>query len=249
MSRRTSLGCAALLTALSLGATNASASIAQYQVTFNATWSPATHPGAYPGGAHFSPLIGGTHDAGAAFWQPGGLATQGIEDMAERGSTLALRNEVNTQIAAGHAGSVIAGFGTAAPGATSTTFTIDDAHPLVSLVTMVAPSPDWFVGVHGLSLGSGNGQWRDHLTVDLFAYDAGTDDGATFTSPDVEPMMHHSIARLDTAPFMGAGPLGTFEFTLLSSTGSVVPEPAGAGLFVILGFMLLTRRAARFSGS
>ena len=32
-------------------------------------------------------------------------------------------------------------------------------HPRVTLVTMIAPSPDWFVGVSGLSLldASGNG--------------------------------------------------------------------------------------------
>ena len=41
-----------------------------YLVEFESTWSATTHPSganAFPAGAHWSPLIGGTHSAAADF--------------------------------------------------------------------------------------------------------------------------------------------------------------------------------------
>ena len=46
---------------------------------------------------------------------------------------------------------------------------------------MVAPSPDWFVGVSGLPLFE-NGQWVEERRIDLVPWDAGTDSGTTFES-------------------------------------------------------------------
>jgi hypothetical protein len=184
-----------------------------YQVDFDATWSLATHPGAYPGGAHFSPLVGATHTNLVSFWQNGGLATPGIESMAETGSTSTLRNEF---FAAGaDTDEIILGSGIGSPGSTITTFNIEASHSSVTLVTMVAPSPDWFVGVSGLDLHS-SGSWLSQLTVDLFSYDAGTDSGPNFTSPNADTNPQDPIALLGD-PFTGANtsPLGTFTFTLL----------------------------------
>ena len=56
-------------------------------------------------------------------------------------------------ISAGTADSLIQGGGIArSPGVATAAFEIGRDHPLVSLVSMVAPSPDWFVGVSALSL-------------------------------------------------------------------------------------------------
>ena len=52
-------------------------------------------------------------------------------------------------------------------------------------MTAVVPSPDWFVGVNNLSLCQNN-IWVSELTVPLSLYDAGTDNGLTFTSPNWE---------------------------------------------------------------
>ena len=99
---------------------------------------------------------------------------------------------------------------------------------------MVAPSPDWFVGVSGLDLRPG-GTWVSSLTVDLFSYDAGTDSGPNFTSPNTDTNPQDPIALLG-APFTGpnTAPLGTFKFTLV-----VVPEPASLCLTVLsLGLLV-----------
>ena len=54
--------------------------------------------------------------------------------------------------------------------------------PLVSLVSMLAPSPDWFTGIKKVFLcNTSSGLWLDSWTIDmLHPWDAGTDDGATF---------------------------------------------------------------------
>jgi hypothetical protein len=194
---------------------------ARYEVVFHSTWSASTHPGAFPDGGHFSPLIGGVHDASVRFWRPGDLASAGIEQMAERGRTSPLDREIEDAIGAGAAREVIRGGPLPrSPGTVATTFTVSREHPLVTLVTMVAPSPDWFVGVRDLALRDGD-EWVDELEVELLGWDAGTDDGADFTAPDVEPSPHHDIARLDFGPFAGSNggrPLGTFTFRRLDAS-------------------------------
>ena len=46
---------------------------------------------------------------------------------------------------------------------------------------MIAPSPDWFVGIRDVNLYP-NGEWLDEITVDLRLYDSDTDLGQTFTA-------------------------------------------------------------------
>ncbi len=52
-------------------------SIAEYKLTFDAVWSPETHPDRFPTGRnpHFTSLIGGTHNESITFWEVGGTAT------------------------------------------------------------------------------------------------------------------------------------------------------------------------------
>jgi hypothetical protein len=192
---------------------------ARYRLTFDATWSSATHPADFPAAAHFSALVGGTHDGTVSFWREGGLATTGIKDMAERGRTSPLDEEIAAAIRAGAAGRVAVGGGIGvSPGSISLEFEISQRHSLATFVSMVAPSPDWFVGVTGLALFE-NGQWVGERRVELIPWDAGTDSGATFTSPDRETAPRATISRILAAPLSPNGvarPMGTFTFTRLN---------------------------------
>ena len=61
----------------------------------------------------------------------------------------------------------------------------DAMNDQLTVISMVAPSPDWFSGVASLDLCNHNtGEWKDSITLDLKAYDAGTDRGMTFTAAD-----------------------------------------------------------------
>ncbi len=189
---------------------------AMCNLRFSSTWSAATHPGSFPPNAHFSPLVGGTHNNDVSFWQAGATATPGIKSMAETGATGLLAGEVGNAVTAGTAAQVILGPDIpVSPGNAELDFELDLAHPLVSVVSMIAPSPDWFVGVHGLSLLQ-NGHWAPSLSVDLPPYDAGTDSGANFLSPNAPTIPQGMISRLMVTPFPAGGSLGTFTFTCVS---------------------------------
>ena len=188
---------------------------ARYRITFDARWSTSTHPLDIPANAHFSSLIGGTHGSGATFWGEGALASTGIKDMAERGRITPLDQEVQRAISAGTAEYLLTGASIPqSPASTSFEFSVSQRFPLVTLVTMVAPSPDWFVGVAGLPLFEG-GQWLEARPVELDPWDAGTDSGQSFSSPDVLTSPPAPISRILTAPLSPNGqvtPLGRFTF-------------------------------------
>src|SRR6185503_15666598 len=127
------------------------AATARYRVTFDASWSAQSHPTDIPRNPHFSRLIGGTHRATVKFWEAGSLASEGIRLMAEQGRTSPLDTEVEAAIAGGHAQRVLVGDGIdRSPDRIVLDFEISRDFPLVTLVSMLAPSPDWFVGVSGL---------------------------------------------------------------------------------------------------
>jgi hypothetical protein len=149
------------------------------------------------------------------FWAPGGIASAGVEAMAEEGRTSPLDAEVQAAIAAGTAFGLIEGGSIGrSPGVATATFEIGRDSPFVSLVSMVAPSPDWFVGVDSLSLVEA-GDWVDRKIVTLPPWDAGTDGGSTYTSPDQDTQPRQAIRALTGHPvgFAGAvAPFGTFTF-------------------------------------
>ena len=137
--------------------------------------------------------------------------------MAERGRTSPLDQEIQAAIAAGTAGLPMIGDGIASPGGTALEFEISQTHSLVTLVAMIAPSPDWFVGVSALPLFE-NGQWLADRRIELAPWDAGTDSGSTFTSPDRAANPSAPISRILSAPLSPGGrvtPLGTFTFVRL----------------------------------
>jgi len=214
---------------------SAAADSVQYELTFDATWSAATHPQDFPGNAHFSPLVGTAHNANVSFWADGQLASLGIKNVAETGSGTALAALIDAATTAGNAsGPVSSPGGNGSPGMNTVTFTVDSAMPLVTFVTMIAPSPDWFVGVHDISLRQG-GAWLDNVVVDLDPYDAGTDDGTTFVSPNAATVPPVPISEITGFPFEGTGPLGTFTFR-------IVPEPATMSLLALAAVSLLRRK-------
>jgi hypothetical protein len=193
------------------------APIARYEVVFEAGWHETTH--AVPPNPHFSRLIGGTHGDRVRFWEEGGIASEGMKRMAEIGAQAPLDEEVLAAVVAGTAEHLIAGREQPEnPGVTRMEIEVSRAFPLVTLVTMIAPSPDWFVGVSGLALFAA-GDWVAEAEVPLVPWDAGTDSGATFVAADRPTRPRQPIARIVTPPLAEGGvarPLGRFVFRRLS---------------------------------
>ena len=181
-----------------------------------------------PSGEHFTTLIGAVHNDQVTFWSEGGTASAGIESMAEVGGTNALKTDITA--AGSNAGTVIERIGNIGATATVTAdFTVTTAHPLVTLLTMVAPSPDWFVGVSGLSLLDAQGDWLASHTVDLFPYDAGTEEGTEFSLSNAATSPQGAIASIKGTGKFSNQPIATLTFT----RQSVTPEITSATTFTV----------------
>lgn len=191
---------------------------AHYRMTFTATWRQSTHPLNFPPNPHFSDLIGATHNSEIKFWELGEASSQGIENMAELGVTSDFAMEIQAAKNESKAEFLLTGGSIfPSPGAIDLEFDISQSYPLVTLVCMLAPSPDWFVGISALNLFE-NGQWVREKIVELEVYDAGSDDGAVFTSSnsDVDPKQAILTLTAPSTDFRNGMPvIGTFTFTLL----------------------------------
>lgn len=152
---------------------------AEYSVTFTGNWTLQSTPGGVVSSAHFTTLAIATHNSSVVFWESGGTATSGLEQLAELGATSSFLSEIRASQHSDVATTSSVSFG--GTGTSTFTLTVKRTHPLFTFASMIGPSPDWFVGLNSRSLLDGSNQWVSDLTVDLYAYDAGTEDGEEFT--------------------------------------------------------------------
>ena len=151
---------------------------ATYQVTFKSEWTESDHLG-LPSNAHFSPIVLTVHSSSYRLFPIGERASSGFERVAETGNATDLNSEVRAQIRRGR---VLSSFNTDdmfLRDTSSQTFkiTVTRTNSLVSFVTMIAPSPDWVVGLDSLDLLDNDGSFLSSIERDLFAYDGGTEEG------------------------------------------------------------------------
>ena len=207
--------------------------VATYHVTFvGAFTTDALAQGVgVPGGAHFTTLIGAVHNSGVIFWERGGMASEGTEIMAETGRTSALRSEV---VASGPDASEAIRQPLVSGGTPVTGFDImvSGEHASVTLASMIAPSPDWFVGVSGLPLLGADGAWMHHGSVELFPYDAGTEDGGEFSLNNGATVPHQTITSLrDTGKFSDE-PIAILQFERVALASNLAQESGPGALFL-----------------
>ena len=77
---------------------------------------------------------------------------------------------------------------------------------------MIAPSPDWFAGINRYDLLQGN-QWVNTITIPIYLYDAGTEDGDVFGYDNPASMPQQTVRILTAA---GASVLANGNATLAS---------------------------------
>lgn len=65
----------------------------------------------------------------------------------------------------------------------------------LSFIVRIVPSPDWFVGMDSVDLCDGD-QWKENVSLELYPYDAGTDSGFTFSSPNFETIPQDKITQV-----------------------------------------------------
>ncbi len=191
---------------------------AVYNIKFVSSWSATTHPTDIPSNGHWSPFVGAMHNSGVNFVTVGQNASLGIKDIAERGATVNFQREVDAAISAGNADQFFnaGSIPTTTLGTAEIDLNVSADFPLLTMTSMIAPSPDWIVAAHDVSLLDASGNWKNSVTMDLFPYDAGTDSGATFTSPDLPSNPVQPVFSLrGRFPFSDLK-MGTLEVTLVS---------------------------------
>ena len=192
---------------------------AEYRVVVKSTWTAANHPFEYPSGAHFSGLIGASHNARYEIFELGSRPTPGLERLSEEGKHSPLDDEIRAAIKAGNA---LAMFETGGlknfRDSLVAKVQVDAKHPMVSVVNMIAPSPDWFTGASSVNLAA-NGGWVASRTIILYAFDSGGDDGTTYKARDRDTNPKQATSRAATRHFVVKGkakPVATVTFTRVS---------------------------------
>ena len=169
---------------------------AVYTVTFTARWTPQEH-GPVPSSAHFTTLVGAATNGAADLWAPGELATDGLEGVAELGQTGRFADEIAAAAEDGNASSAVTGAGTSSTGTSSFELTVNRSLPLFTFASMVAPSPDWFVGLSEFSLLDSRGRWIDDTGhMNLPVWDAGTETGERFSLSGTATIPPQPVGRL-----------------------------------------------------
>lgn len=197
-----------------------SQSTATYDITFQSSWN-ATEHSSTPSNAHWSDLVGATHKNENEFLQIGQNATTGIKNVAEFGSNGVFMSEVQNSSNTKEWLSASFNPFAAISSATLTDVEFTEEHHLLTLVSMVAPSPDWFIAINSLNLRNAtNTDWKDTFTIDVFVYDSGTDSGTNYTSGNAATNPVQPITMLNGFPVNG-NKIGTLTVTQKSVTLSV----------------------------
>jgi hypothetical protein len=170
---------------------------AVYTIKFEATWSSETHPEYYVSNAHFSPFVIYSYngaDEGRTY-TIGNPASPGMEDMAETGATGKLEGEIDQIIENNYALAYTKATVFDSPGQVEGTLEFTPEFSQFIFVTMIAPSPDWFVAAEGDVFAEG--QWIDELVLEVITYDAGTDSGETLTAANSDTDPEEPITVFD----------------------------------------------------
>ena len=130
-------------------------------------------------------------------WEAGGYASKGLTQVAKWGSPRTLESELKAE--SRHIRTIIKARGLWHPNVNGKTFAIfrtDSVNHLVSLVSMLGPSPDWVVGVSALELCQANCTWLDKKELFLYPWDAGVDSGISYESQDQPTQPRQPIKRI-----------------------------------------------------
>jgi len=165
------------------------------------------YPTGIPNDIHYSGMAIITHTAAYSLSEVGNAASAGLKLLAETGNSNSGAGTLQTEVTASAAASTLTRLAPIiAPGSDQTAspntkrgfadahIEVDSNFPMVSLATMIAPSPDWYA--FGKATLFENGEFQTK-TINLYAYDAGTDSGANYTASNNATNPVGQISYLD----------------------------------------------------
>lgn len=141
------------------------------------TWQ-SSNDTAYPSGAHFSPMVCAFSTTSGVFVS-GKAASQGLKLLAETGDASQLQKEL-ADAKISYKTSNMTASGTAD---IKLTLVLSPNATYLSCVSMIAPSPDWIVGIPSMDIcDPSTGTYKTMAQYSLTPYDAGTDSGKNYTA-------------------------------------------------------------------
>ncbi|KAM8940326.1 spondin-2 [Pelodytes ibericus] len=193
--------------------------LAKYSIVFTGKWSQSSFPKQYPlyrPPAQWSSLLGVTHSLDYHMWKKHDPASNGVREFTEKGEAWSLMKEIE---AAGDKIQSVHGIFTApaitsGTGQASSEFEAHSRHPFASFMVRIVPSPDWFVGIDSLNLCDGK-RWKQTVSLELHPYDAGTDSGFTFSSPNFATIPQGTITQITSS--LPSHPANSFFYPRLKS--------------------------------
>ena len=191
-----------------------------YRMTFEGNFNEESSPGSLPTPhVRFTQVIWGTHNSQVKFWDPGAMASFAVEAVAEEGVTFHLSNE----FIAARKNMARWGFfpkGRYPGGEETHSITIElcKEAPLFTGLAMLDFSPDWFVGLSSYSLLDSEGNWIPSRTVNLYPYDAGTEQGSEYSLNNAPSDPYQPITSIKgKGKFQGAtAPVAKMKFELIN---------------------------------
>jgi hypothetical protein len=182
-----------------------------YEVEFISTWSATSHPTDFPSDPHFSPFMATSHLSSASLFIEGLDASEGLINLAETGNTDQLDEELQVMINLGQSLDKVKGNRFDSPGTSGKAqIGMRAGYQNVSIVSMIAPSPDWFVAATTSLLDPVDGLWYDEVIANAVSYDVGSDSGNTFTSAN------QAISPIEAVSYINQGPLTEGQDTVVN---------------------------------
>ncbi|XP_022828314.1 spondin-2-like [Spodoptera litura] len=187
--------------------------VAVYKVSLQMLWSEERFPKDYPQNrpkAQWSQVFGQSHSSNYSLYHIGSVASASVRSFAQYGKIddLVKQGDDDQQVYDQFSAPAV-GSGT---GTTENMVFVDGRHSLVSLMSRMIPSPDWFIGVDGVNL-CVDSSWVDQITLDLEPLDAGAASGLTFTAPRWETNPPDLVTR--HKPRLPDHPAAGFYYPLL----------------------------------
>ena len=177
---------------------------ARYTIEITGKWAMPDFT--VPAGVHFTNFAGLVHNNNASLWNENMTASIGIENVAETGNTSKLLLEIDSIIREKKAISLV--FFTP-PGPVSTKMAsvyCNSDFSFISFISMIAPSPDWFIGVSNINLYK-NEQWVIDTLIQLYVHDAGTEEGDIFgyNNPSTSPQQPIKLLTKENGSVLANG--------------------------------------------
>ncbi|MBL7748396.1 MAG: spondin domain-containing protein [Chitinophagaceae bacterium] len=169
---------------------------ARYTITISGKWSSPAFT--VPPGAHYTTFIGMVHNSSASLWKDGAKTSYGIEVLAETGGGGPVLAEIDSTINKGNGLSLLLFVAPSTTSSANVNIYCNSNFSKVSFASMLGPTPDWFVGVSNFDLYR-NDSWLADTTVDLYAYDAGTEDGDVFAYNNAASVPQQNIHVLQAS--------------------------------------------------